>query len=94
MSKINLELDLDMTTLRFVLYEEYGDLDEILEYTDEKVIDKAQKKIAALLCKRYNKAAEEIFKKADRETIDKFIQYLVAEKQKEKEEEEQPVLPL
>jgi hypothetical protein len=96
MSKINLELDVDMTTLRFVLYEEYSDLDEILEYTDERVIDKAQKKIAALLCKRYNKVAEEIFKKADRETIDKFIQYLVAEKQKEKEEEqlEQPVLPL
>ena len=54
MSKISLELDVDMKTLRFFLYEIYLDLGEILEYTDEQIISKVQKKIANLLYKKYN----------------------------------------
>ena len=96
MSKINLELDVDLKTLRFFLYETYSDLGEVLEYTDEQVIDKAQKKIANLLYKKYNKVAEEIMTKtSDRELVNKFIDFLLEEKNKEEETEpEQLTLPL
>ena len=97
MSKISLELDVDLKTLRFFLYETYGDLGEVLEYTDEQVVDKAQKKIANLLYKKYNKVAEEIMMKtSDKELVNKFIDFLLEEKNKEEEEEqlEQLTLPL
>ncbi len=95
MSKINLELDVDLKTLRFFLYETYSDLGEVLEYTDEQVIDKAQKKIANLLYKKYNKVAEEIMTKtSDRELVNKFIDFLLEEKDKEEEQPEQLSLPL
>ena len=96
MSKINLELDVDLKTLRFFLYETYSDLGEVLEYTDEQVVDKAQKKIANLLYKKYNKVAEEIMTKtSDRELVNKFIDFLLEEKNKEEETEpEQLTLPL
>lgn len=97
MSKINLELDVDMKTLRFFLYETYGDLREVLGYTDEQIIDKAQKKITNLLYKNYNKVAEEIMTKTmDRELVNVFIDFLLQEKNKEQEETEleQSVLPL
>jgi len=95
MSKINLELDVDLKTLRFFLYETYSDLGEVLEYTDEQVVDKAQKKIANLLYKKYNKVAEEIMTKtSDRELVNKFIDFLLEEKDKEEEQPEQLSLPL
>lgn len=95
MSKINLELDVDLKTLRFFLYETYSDLGEVLEYTDEQIIDKAQKKIANLLYKKYNKVAEEIMTKtSDRELVNKFIDFLLEEKDKEEEQPEQLTLPL
>ena len=94
MSKINLELDVDLKTLRFMLYESYCDLNEILEYDDTTVIAKAQKKIENLLVKKYNKATEDIFLKADRETIDRFIEFLQKEKEEEEEQPEQLTLPL
>lgn len=81
MSKINLELDVDIKTLRFFLYETYSDLGEVLEYTDEQVIDKARKKIKNLLYKQYNKVVEEIMMKtSDKELVNKFIDFLLEEK--------------
>ena len=86
---------MDLKTLRFFLYETYSDLGEVLEYTDEQVIDKAQKKIANLLYKKYNKVAEEIMTKtSDRELVNKFIDFLLEEKDKEEEQPEQLSLPL
>ena len=84
MSKISLELDVDMKTLRFFLYEYYGNLEEILEYTDEQVINKVQKKIENLLYKKYNKVTEDVMMKtSDRELVNKFIDFLLEEKNKE-----------
>ena len=81
MSKINLELDADIKTLRFFLYETYSDLGEVLEYTDEQVIDKARKKIKNLLYKQYNKVVEHIMMKtSDKELVNKFIDFLLEEK--------------
>ena len=95
MSKISLELDVDLKTLRFFLYETYSDLGEVLEYTDEQVVDKAQKKITNLLYKKYNKVAEEIMMKtSDKELVNKFIDFLLEEKNKEEEEEQQEQLTL
>lgn len=95
MGKISLELDVDMKTLRFFLYENYLDLGEILEYTDEQIISKVQKKIANLLYKKYNKVAEDIMTKtSNRELVDKFIDFLLEEKNKEEEETEPEQLSL
>lgn len=86
MSKISLELDVDMKTLRFFLYEYYGNLEEILEYTDEQVINKVQKKIENLLYRKYNKVTEDVMMKTlDRELVNKFIDFLLEEKNKEEE---------
>lgn len=86
MSKISLELDVNMKTLRFFLYEYYGNLEEILEYTDEQVINKVQKKIENLLYKKYNKVTEDVMMKtSDRELVNKFIDFLLEEKNKEEE---------
>lgn len=86
MSKISLELDVDMKTLRFFLYEYYGNLEEILEYTDEQVINKVQKKIENLLYRKYNKVTEDVMMKiSDRELVNKFIDFLLEEKNKEEE---------
>lgn len=86
MSKISLELDVDMKTLRFFLYEYYGNLEEILEYTNEQVINKVQKKIENLLYKKYNKVTEDVMMKtSDRELVNKFIDFLLEEKNKEEE---------
>lgn len=86
MSKISLELNVDMKTLRFFLYEYYGNLEEILEYTDEQVINKVQKKIENLLYRKYNKVTEDVMMKtSDRELVNKFIDFLLEEKNKEEE---------
>lgn len=86
MSKISLELDVDMKTLRFFLYEYYGNLEEILEYTDKQVINKVQKKIENLLYRKYNKVTEDVMMKtSDRELVNKFIDFLLEEKNKEEE---------
>ena len=86
MGKISLELNVDMKTLRFFLYEYYGNLEEILEYTDEQVINKVQKKIENLLYRKYNKVTEDVMMKtSDRELANKFIDFLLEEKNKEEE---------
>ena len=86
MSKISLELNVDMKTLRFFLYEYYGNLEEVLEYTDEQVINKVQKKIENLLYRKYNKVTEDVMMKtSDRELVNKFIDFLLEEKNKEEE---------
>lgn len=86
MSKISLELNVDMKTLRFFLYEYYGNLEEILEYTDKQVINKVQKKIENLLYRKYNKVTEDVMMKtSDRELVNKFIDFLLEEKNKEEE---------
>lgn len=75
-----------MKTLRFFLYEYYGNLEEILEYTDEQVINKVQKKIENLLYRKYNKVTEDVMMKtSDRELVNKFIDFLLEEKNKEEE---------
>jgi hypothetical protein len=81
MSKINLELDTGMKALRFFLCDNHTDLGEVLEYTDEQVISKVQKKIGNLLYKHYNKVVEHIMTKtSDRELVNKFIDFLLEEK--------------
>lgn len=75
-----------MKTLRFFLYEYYGNLEEILEYTDEQVINKVQKKIENLLYRKYNKVTEDVMMKtSDRKLVNKFIDFLLEEKNKEEE---------
>ena len=76
MGKITLELDLDLTALRFSLYNSEMTLGRIFLYTDEQVIEKVERNVTTYLKTKYTHAMHDIAENASNDLLDEFAAFL------------------